>query len=130
MDEKILIIEDDAMLQELLYNKLKNGGFNVYKADSAEKGVLVLEKTKIDLILLDLLLPGISGEQFLNEIKKNKLYKKIPVIVLTVKGDDANIHNCLESLGADEYVMKNKADLNEILLLVKNILHINSTDHK
>ena len=78
---EILIIDDDAHINEIVSKALKADGYNVLQAYSGTEALMMLSKSKPDLILLDLMLPGLSGEQVLPEIKD------IPVIVVSAKAD-------------------------------------------
>ncbi len=77
MDEKILIIDDDKYINDMLSEALNDEGYAVLKAYSGTEALLILEKQRPDLVLLDLLLPGLSGEEILPTIKD------IPVIVVS-----------------------------------------------
>lgn len=120
--KKILIIEDEAPLRKILVNKLKLEGYDVFGAETGEEGRKILLKEEIDLLLLDLILPGIPGEQVLKEIRENKKMAKLPVIVLTAKGNDANIQNCLDTLNATDYLVKSKNSLESIVKKIKKII--------
>ena len=97
--KKILIIDDDLHIGNVLEETLTNEGYVVTRAYSGTEAVLVLSKTKPDLVLLDLMLPGLSGEEVLPHIKG------IPVIVMSAKVD---IDNKVELLlgGAVDYMTK------------------------
>ncbi|MGH2574865.1 MAG: response regulator transcription factor [Ignavibacteria bacterium] len=105
MKEKILIIDDERDILEFIeYNLSKNG----YKVSSVTSGEEALEKVKennFDLILLDLMLPGIDGLEICKTIKADKSKAKIPIIMLTAKGEESDIVTGLE-LGADDYITK------------------------
>ena len=125
----ILVIEDEKDILELITFNLKNDGFNVITSIDGEEG---LEKTRLynpDLILLDIMLPGINGFQFCSSIRTSKKLKDIPVIILTALGDEKNIVKGLEK-GADDYITKPFS--NKVLLArIKNVLKRNkrSTNH-
>ena len=110
----ILIIDDEASLRNVLHNKLEKEGFTVLTAQDGKEG---WEKVcqKPDLVLMDLMLPEIPGEKILKLMNEKGLIKEIPVIILSVKGDDANMQNCLKILGAKDYLVKSDYTLNEIL---------------
>lgn len=103
----ILIIDDDVHINTLLEEALKGEGYTVYKAFSGTEALLVLSKQKPDLILLDLMLPGLSGEELLPQIKD------IPVIVVSAKIDPSDKVNLLLG-GAADYVTK-PFDMQELL---------------
>src|SRR3989442_601089 len=105
MKEHILIIDDEKDILKLIeYNLAKNG----YQTDGVTTGEAALEKIKhqdFDLILLDLMLPGIDGLEICRKIKEDKSKSHIPIIMLTAKGEEADIVAGLE-LGADDYITK------------------------
>ena len=102
--ENILVVDDEEDILELLrYNLCKNG-FNVI-ATSGEDALKINKTKTFDIILLDLMLPGIDGLDVCKEFKKNQSISSIPIIMLTAKGEEADIVAGLE-LGADDYVTK------------------------
>lgn len=101
----ILIVEDDEDIQQLVsYNLVKNG-FHVTCAGTGEDGLQKLQAGGIDCILLDLMLPGISGLEVCRAIKKNESCVDIPILILTAKGEEDDVVSGLEC-GADDYVTK------------------------
>lgn len=110
----ILIVEDDWDINELLCNILKNEGFNVRSAFSGTEAKLCLEKYDYDLILLDLMLLGVTGEELINEIRSSKI---MPIIVISAKSGQEDKINVLR-LGADDFVSK-PFDINEIVARVE-----------
>ena len=103
----ILIVEDEADIQQLVsYNLLKNG-FHVSCADSAEDALALLQREAVDCLLLDLMLPGMSGADLCRSIKKGELRLNAnpPVIMLTAKGEEEDIIAGFE-YGADDYITK------------------------
>lgn len=117
----ILIIEDDKFLASLLNKKLEDEGFGVHSALDAEEGLKILEKYEIDLILLDLLLPGMHGFKFLEKIKGARTTKKIPVIILSNLGQKEDIEKG-RALGASAYVVKAELTLDEIVIKINKVL--------
>jgi two-component system phosphate regulon response regulator PhoB len=101
----ILAIDDEEDILELVKYNLEREGFEVITADTGENGLSILKKNRPDLILLDLMLPGIDGFDVAKKIRADDSYKDIPVIMLTAKGEEADIVTGLE-LGADDYVSK------------------------
>jgi len=97
--KKILIIEDDESIHNIIEELLKENGYVVFNAYSGTEALLLLEKEKYDLILLDLMLPGLTGEELLVKVKD------IPVIVLSAKISSDDKVNCLLS-GANDYITK------------------------
>lgn len=103
--ELILAIDDEEDILELIEFNLSREGFKVITAESAEKGFALLENNLPDLILLDLMLPGMDGFDITKKIRAAKAYKNTPIIMLTAKGEEADVVTGLE-LGADDYVVK------------------------
>jgi two-component system, OmpR family, alkaline phosphatase synthesis response regulator PhoP len=103
----ILIVEDDADIQQLVSYNLLKSGFHVSCADSGEEGVEILKKEKLDCLLLDLMLPGISGSELCRLLKKGEipLNAEIPVIMLTAKGEEEDVIAGFDH-GADDYITK------------------------
>ena len=101
----ILIIEDEKDIAELLEYNLGAGGYYTYVANNGETGLKVARKQNPDLILLDLMLPGIQGLDVCRIIKTDEDTKNIPIVMLTALGQEENIVKGLES-GADDYITK------------------------
>lgn len=104
MQYKILVVEDDADINELLVKILKEADYKAVQAFSGTEAMLMLEKEVPDLILLDLMLPGISGEKLLQDIRKNQ-HCDIPVVVISAK-NSLNDKVLLLKNGADDYMTK------------------------
>ncbi|MCC5858354.1 MAG: phosphate regulon transcriptional regulator PhoB [Ectothiorhodospiraceae bacterium] len=105
MAVKILIIEDEAAIREMVEMSLTAAGFQVFQAESGEEGFSLLNEHVPDLILLDWMLPGMSGIDFARRIKKDPLCSDIPVIMLTARGEEEDKVRGLDS-GADDFVTK------------------------
>jgi CheY-like chemotaxis protein len=101
---KILIVEDDPMVAKLYKTKLEMEGFEVIEAGEGQDGLQKLSQNP-HLILLDLMMPIMDGFEFLETIKKNQKYKNIPVIALTILGQDVDIQKA-KRLGAVDYLVK------------------------
>jgi PleD family two-component response regulator len=102
---KILIIDDAIDMQLLLAFDLEKAGCEVYKANSGEEGIEFFKNQTVDLILLDLIMPGKSGLETLKILKSLQVSQSIPVIMLSSSMDDNAIVKALD-LGADDYVIK------------------------
>ena len=111
MDEKILIIDDDKYINDMLSEALNDEGYEVLKAYSGTEALLILEKQRPDLVLLDLMLPGLSGEEILPKIKD------IPVIVVSAKTDSADKVSLLLN-GAEDYITK-PFNMEELMARIK-----------
>ena len=104
--EKILIIEDEEPISELIKLTLESGGFsNIITAFDGETGLAAARAQLPDLILLDLMLPGIDGLSVCRRLKHDDTTKNIPVIMLTAKSEESDIVVGLE-LGASDYIVK------------------------
>jgi two-component system phosphate regulon response regulator PhoB len=105
MPANILVVEDEPAIQELLALNITQAGHNAMRALSAEQAQDLLRETMPDLILLDWMLPGMTGLEFARKLKSDALTKSIPIIMLTARGDEYDKVRGLE-VGADDYVTK------------------------
>lgn len=121
MAKKILIVEDDKFLRELIVRKLTNEGYDVVEAVDGEQGLLKIKEAKPDLVLLDLILPGIDGFEVLAQKKEDPFAVSIPVIVLSNLGQKEDVDKGL-SLGATDYLIKAHFTPGEIIEKVRNII--------
>ncbi len=120
MPQKILVVEDDRSIQSLITFKLKNSGFEVLVAANGAEALEQLKKSPVDLVLADLMMPVMSGTEFLVAVKKDDLTKDIPVVILTAKTLENEVVEGL-SLGADDYIKKPFSPT-ELLARVRNVL--------
>ena len=102
---KILVIEDDENIQELVKYNLEKDGFAVLTSLVGEEGLDIASKEQPDLILLDLMLPGIDGLDVCRILKSDSRTEQIAIVMMTAKGEESDIVVGLE-LGADDYVTK------------------------
>jgi two-component system alkaline phosphatase synthesis response regulator PhoP len=103
--EHILVVEDEEDIAELVRYNLETEQYRVTIADSGEKGVESARRHRPDLILLDLMLPGMSGLEVCRALKSDASTSSIPIIMVTARGEESDIVAGLE-LGADDYVTK------------------------
>lgn len=103
--ETILVVEDEEDISELIKYNLNREGYNVTCVETGEDGLDKIRQTMPDLILLDLMLPGIDGLRVCKILKNDSKTEHIPVIMLTAKGEEADIVTGLE-MGADDYIPK------------------------
>jgi len=101
----ILVVEDDTDIQQLVSYNLIKSGFNVTCADSGEEALQILEQEQIDLVLLDIMLPGRDGMEICTIIREKLDSNKLPIIMLTAKSEEDDIVTGL-ACGADDYVTK------------------------
>lgn len=122
MAKKVLIVEDDSFLRELIVKKLLNEGFEVVAAVDGEDGVAkATSESNIDIMLLDLILPGIDGFEVLAKIKQNPQTNYIPVVILSNLGQKEDIEKGLK-LGAKDFLIKAHFVPGEIVAKVKEII--------
>lgn len=117
--QKIVLIEDDETLAEVLYAELNEAGFEVFPAFDGREGLKQVREKRPDLVLLDIILPEMNGFEVLEEIKKSPDTEKIPVIILSLLGEDEDIKKGLK-LGASDYIVKSSHAIAEIVEKVKN----------
>lgn len=103
--QKILVIEDEEDILELVRYNLAREGFQVLGYTSGEEGLAAVETEQPDLIILDLMLPGIDGLDVCKTLKRNPATAATPIIMLTAKGEEADVVTGLE-LGAEDYIAK------------------------
>jgi DNA-binding response OmpR family regulator len=120
---RVLIIEDDVFLSELLTTKLKKEGFDVASAADGQQGLEKAVSEKPDIILLDIMLPTMSGFEVLEQLKKqpDTTVQHIPVLLLSNFGQDSKVQKGLE-LGAKDYLVKANFTTGEIVEKMKAIL--------
>jgi CheY-like chemotaxis protein len=122
MPKTILVVEDDTILRDLISQKLKKENkYEIVEAIDGEEGIKKARETKPDLVLLDLILPGIDGFGVLEQIKKDPETAKIPVIILSNLGQKEEIEKGLK-LGATDFLIKAHFTLSEIVKKVKTVL--------
>jgi DNA-binding response OmpR family regulator len=119
--KKILIIEDDSFLQSLEANKLSKNDYDILLASNGEEGMKKINEPNIDLILLDLVLPGFDGFEILKKIRENNATKETPVIVFSNLSEEKDFKRA-KGLGATEFMIKSNFTLDELTEHIKRIL--------
>jgi two-component system, OmpR family, alkaline phosphatase synthesis response regulator PhoP len=104
-NETILVVEDEEDIRELLKYNLEKEGYQVFGAGTGEEALRAVRDRRPDLILLDLMLPGIDGLEVCRRVRGEAQTQPLPIIMLTAKGEEADIVTGLE-LGADDYIVK------------------------
>ncbi|PJE64232.1 MAG: hypothetical protein COU90_03990 [Candidatus Ryanbacteria bacterium CG10_big_fil_rev_8_21_14_0_10_43_42] len=117
----ILIVEDDKFLRDLIVNKFSKEGFTVHEAVDGEMALSVLQKVAPQIILLDLLLPGIDGFEVLRRLQADEKLSAIPVVVLSNLGQQEDMDRA-RSLGARDFLIKAQYTPGEIIVHIKKIL--------
>ncbi|MBI4991754.1 MAG: response regulator [Candidatus Harrisonbacteria bacterium] len=121
--KKILLIEDDPFLSSLLGNRLKREGFDLVSVKSGSEAAKAAQAQKPDLILLDLILPGKSGFEVLEEIRAVSETAKIPVIIISNLGQDTDVERGRE-LGVADYIVKAKVTIDELVSKIRAFLGV------
>jgi two-component system phosphate regulon response regulator PhoB len=120
MSRTILLVEDAKPIREMLRFALERENYRVLEADCAAKGRDVLGCESVDLIMVDWMMPGESGVEMVRKLRKNDVYSKMPILMLTARVDEEDIVKGLEA-GADDYLTKPVA-IKELSARVKALL--------
>ena len=122
MLQNILIVEDDADIAESLHYNFKREGFRVSVAESAEKGLRLAldEKQTPSLVILDLMLPGMSGMELCRRLRREPITENTPIIMLTAKAAETDKISGLD-IGADDYIVK-PFSVKEVIARVRAVL--------
>jgi len=121
MAKTILIIEDDKFLRELITQKLRKENYEISEAIDGEEGVKKIKEKKPDLVLLDLILPGIDGFEVLSIVKNDPALAQIPIIILSNLGQKEDIERGLQ-LGAADFLIKAHFTPGEIIEKITAVL--------
>ncbi len=116
--KKIIIVEDEEILRNLLKKKLENEGYEIDVAEDGEEGIKKIQETNFDLILLDIIMPKMGGFDVLEEMQKDENLKSIPVIVVSNSGQPVEVDRA-QKLGAKDWVVKTEFDPQEVIDKVK-----------
>ncbi|MCT4687955.1 response regulator transcription factor [Vallitalea sp.] len=119
MAKNVLLVDDETHILELLRYNLESNGYKVIQSETGEEALEKLRDNHIDIILLDLMLPGIDGLEVLRKIRGTEDYKEIPVIMLTAKNEEFDTVLGLE-MGADDYIGK-PFGIHELLARMKAV---------
>jgi DNA-binding response OmpR family regulator len=104
--QTILVVEDEEDILELVEYNLKKASFNVLQASNGADGLNILASNSVDLVLLDIMMPGLDGMQTLDRIRNSEnSFRSVPVMMLTAKGEELDVVQGLER-GADDYLSK------------------------
>ncbi len=125
--EKILVVEDEEDIQELIRYNLTKEGYNVSCVSTGEEGVTRAKRDQPHLVLLDLMLPNMDGFEVCRTIKHDPKTQHIPIVMLTAKGEESDIVTGLE-LGADDYIPKPFSP-KIVIARIRNILRRKSRDN-
>jgi DNA-binding response OmpR family regulator len=126
--KKVVIVEDDHFLSSVLKSRLEKEGFLVLTAFDGDEGLAMVRKEKPDVVLLDLIMPKVSGFEVLEGISSDPELSTIPVMIASNLGQDSDIEKA-KSLGAHDYYVKVRTSIDDLALMVKNLVqsHGNGT---
>lgn len=117
----ILLVEDERLLRKAAENALRQRGFRVLTAANGDEALRTAAAEIPDLVLLDLVMPGLPGYQVLRALKNNDATAAIPVVILTNLGRDADVQRALDA-GAIAYAIKSNLALKELVALIRRVL--------
>jgi two-component system, OmpR family, phosphate regulon response regulator PhoB len=123
---KILVVEDEPAMAELLSYNLESEGFDVVSAMDGEEAMLVVEEQKPDMLLLDWMIPKISGIEICRRVRRDPVFRNLPVIIITARGEEADRIRGLD-VGADDYVSKPFSPA-ELMARIRAVLRRNNPE--
>lgn len=118
-----MLVEDDKLLTNLITKKLKAEGYEVMHAENGEKALALMSGHAPDLMLLDILLPGVDGFEVLRRLKEHPTWKETPVIILSNLGQENDIKEG-KRLGASAFLIKALLSLDEIVREVRRVISV------
>jgi len=119
-NEKVVVIEDEADIREVIEHNLSREGYQVYSSADGEEGLQLVKAKSPNLVLLDLMLPGLDGLDVCRALKADLVTQSIPIVMVTAKGEESDIVLGL-GIGADDYVVKPFSP-KELIARVKAVL--------
>ena len=128
MKEKILIVEDDVAIREMLGYSLMKNGYTCEEACNVEQASTLVNSAKPDLVLLDWMLPGMSGIDYARRLRNDPHTHDIPIIILTARGEEVDKVRGLDT-GADDYLTKPFSN-KELLARIRAVLRRYTSDFK
>jgi CheY-like chemotaxis protein len=123
MAQSILVVEDTDLLRKIYTDKLSSDGYNVHAAGDGLEALSILRMETVDLILLDLIMPKMSGLEALEAIKADPRTREIPVLILSNLGQESDVERGL-SMGAVDYMVKNEAKPADVAEKIAAILDL------
>jgi len=118
---KILLVDDDKFFQKFYSTKLKENKVEVEVAGDGEEGLVKMRSIRLDLVLLDLIMPRMDGFAFLTARSRDTKLKKIPVIVFSTLGQEKDVQNA-QKLGANGYINKSFFDFNNMVSTINQVM--------
>jgi len=118
----ILLVEDDAVLKEMYQIRLEQAGFKATIVETGEDALTVIKNQSFDLVLLDIMLPKISGLDVLQKLREGEDTKDLPIVILSALATDEDKMRAKE-LGATDYFAKSETTPKDMIVKIKEILH-------
>lgn len=119
--KKVMIIEDDRFLSSLIKARLEKDGLNIIQAFDGEEALKLLKQIKPDVMVLDLIMPKVTGFEVLEAVSISPELNRIPVVILSNLAQDSDIEKA-KSLGAIEYFVKVRVSIDDLFNKIKSIL--------
>ncbi len=116
--KKILLVEDEPMLSNLLKGRLEKDGFQVTQAKDGAEALVDLKTNKYDLVLLDIILPKMSGFEVMETMKTNPNFQEVPVVIVSNLGQESDVQKG-QMLGAVGYFVKAQLSIEELVSKIK-----------
>ncbi len=117
--KKILVIEDDRFLSLVLKGRLEKDGFTVLQAFDGEEGLAKLAEFKPDLVILDLIMPKVSGFEFMERIANDPQFNQVPILIASNLGQESDVEKA-KALGAIDYYVKVRTSIDDLENMIKN----------
>lgn len=121
MCAKVLVVEDEAAISHLLAYNLKAEGFEVVLVEDGDEALIAVEESEPDIVLLDWMLPNVSGMEICRRLRARETTRNLPVIMLTARGEEEDRLRGFET-GADDYITK-PFSMNEVVARIRAVLH-------
>jgi DNA-binding response OmpR family regulator len=118
MNKKIILIEDEALILDLLRKKLIKEGYEVFTARDGEDGLKIMKEMNPDLVLTDVVMPKMGGFEVIESMQEDKDLKKIPVIIISNSGQPVELDRA-KRLGVKDWLIKTEFDPQEVIAKVK-----------
>ena len=118
MAKKILMVEDEEIMIDLLQRKIAQEGYEIKVARNGEEGLAAMKEEKPDLVLLDIIMPKMGGFEVMEKMQEDKDLKKIPVIVISNSGQPVEIDRA-QKMGAKDWLIKTEFDPQEVIEKIK-----------
>src|SRR3989344_1962174 len=119
MQPKILIVEDDRFLSSIIKSRMERNNFLVEQAFDGEEGLAKLAEFKPNLVILDIIMPKISGFEFLERIANDPEFNKVPILIASNLGQESDIEKA-KSLGAIDYYVKVRTSIDDLDNMIRN----------